>query len=92
LLALQSSYFTNIREKFEEKFGNRTIDKECDKDDAIKLAEQLFEEAINKSLAEIYEKLQELVKKNKILEYKVSGFYNLPPISIEDFGKNLSGE
>ena len=92
MLALQNSYFTNIREKFEEKFGNRTIDKETDKDDAIKLAGQLFEEAINKSLAEIYEKLQELVPKNKRLEYKVSGFYDLSPISIENFIKNLSSE
>ena len=92
MLALHNSYFTDIRKKFEEKFGNRTIDKETDKDDAIKLAEQLFEEAINKSLAEIYEKLQELAPKNKILEYKVSGFYDLSPISIENFIKSLSGE
>jgi hypothetical protein len=62
-MALQGSHFTFIGNKFEEKFGTKTIDQNFDKDAAIKFAEGLFQEAINRSSSEIYQKFQELVPK-----------------------------
>ena len=91
-MALQGSHFTFIGNKFEEKFGNRTIDQNFDKDAAIKFAEGLFQEAINRSLSEIYQKLQELAPKNERLNYNVGRIYSPTPISIEDFVNYLLRE